>query len=288
MAKTLIAFEYLWYEAWCASIEAAKAGLQATLIIRHPDTGKLYVNFDLELFQLMREAKCLVKLDVKIPESAKIVLLQEDKFKSYYNDLKYLLSEYERISHKIIPITHKLMEPHLHSVELKLRPGMVTLTWTSMNVDAYKQHIQSGLHRLEDLITKINDIVENRIQKNLKQISRSVLVSLPSERAVTLDEFVLMQEGAVKSATSLLTMKNLEVEVAVADLFFVLASTSVDPSVQPASEEDIKELWNHFNHLTYQAVLNCIKISLNLIKKRACSRVTGHSLLLTYSLTLTH
>ena len=121
--------------------------------------------------------------------------------------------------------------------------------------------------------------MENRIQKNLKQISRSVLVLLPSERAVTLDEFVLMQEGAVKSATSLLTMKNLEVEVAVADLFSVLASTSVDSSVQPASEEDIKELWNHFNHLTYQAVLNCIKISLNLIKKRACSRVTGGSLI---------
>ena len=90
VAKTLIAFEYLWYEAWCSSIEAAKAGLQATLIIRHPTTGKLYVNFDQELFQLIREAKCLAKLNVDIPESAKIVLLQEDKFKEYYNDLQVL------------------------------------------------------------------------------------------------------------------------------------------------------------------------------------------------------
>jgi dynein heavy chain len=76
VARTLIAFEYLWYEAWCSSIEAAKAGLQATLIIRHPESNKLFVNFDQELFQLMREAKCLAKLDVDIPESAKIVLLQ--------------------------------------------------------------------------------------------------------------------------------------------------------------------------------------------------------------------
>ena len=28
VARTLIAFEYLWYEAWCGSIDAAKAGLQ--------------------------------------------------------------------------------------------------------------------------------------------------------------------------------------------------------------------------------------------------------------------
>jgi dynein heavy chain len=121
VARTLIAFEYLWYEAWCASIEEAKAGLQATLVIRHPETGKLYVNFDREIFQLIREAKCLAKLEVVIPEGAKMILLQEEKFKSYYNDLKYILSEYERVTKSIIPITAKLLEPHLRTMELKLR-----------------------------------------------------------------------------------------------------------------------------------------------------------------------
>ena len=37
VARTLVALEYLWYEAWCRSVESA-TGLQATLIIRHPDT----------------------------------------------------------------------------------------------------------------------------------------------------------------------------------------------------------------------------------------------------------
>ena len=41
------------------SIDQAKAGLQATLIVRHPDDGKLYVNFDQEILQLIRESKCL-------------------------------------------------------------------------------------------------------------------------------------------------------------------------------------------------------------------------------------
>jgi dynein heavy chain len=35
VARTLVAFEYLWYQAWTQSIETAKAGLQATLIIRY-------------------------------------------------------------------------------------------------------------------------------------------------------------------------------------------------------------------------------------------------------------
>lgn len=58
------------------SIDQAKTGLQATLIIRHPDDGKLYVNLDQEILQLIREARCLDRMGLEIPESAKIALFQ--------------------------------------------------------------------------------------------------------------------------------------------------------------------------------------------------------------------
>lgn len=54
VARTLVAFEYMWYEAWCKAVEAAKGGLTATLIIKHPKSGRLYVNFDPEILQLIR------------------------------------------------------------------------------------------------------------------------------------------------------------------------------------------------------------------------------------------
>ena len=118
-------------------METAKAGLQATLIIRHPDNNRLYVNFDPEILQLIREAKCLSRMGIDIPESAKIVLLQEDKFKSYFNELSYALKEYERVMGRMIPVVSDLLRPHVSDLEFKLRPGMLTLTWTSMNIDAY-------------------------------------------------------------------------------------------------------------------------------------------------------
>lgn len=40
VAKALVEFETLWVQAWIRSIESAKAGLQSTLIVRHPTTGK--------------------------------------------------------------------------------------------------------------------------------------------------------------------------------------------------------------------------------------------------------
>ncbi|RYY32458.1 hypothetical protein EON62_05335 [archaeon] len=163
VARVLYAYEYLWFNAWVQSIETAKAGLQATLIIRHPDDGKLYVNFDAEILQLIREAKCLDRMGIEIPESAKVVVLQEQKYKSYFSDLAHALSEYARITSQIIPVTAPLLKPALADLEYRLRPGLITLTWTSMNIDSYKASVYSGLARLEELVHNVNDIIENRM-----------------------------------------------------------------------------------------------------------------------------
>jgi len=100
---TLFYFEYEWRMRWAQEVEKAKAGLLATLIIRHPTNTRHYVNFDAEIMTLIREAKCLSRLGIEIPESAKIVLLQEEKFKMYNNELQFVLGEYDRIVNKIRP-----------------------------------------------------------------------------------------------------------------------------------------------------------------------------------------
>jgi dynein heavy chain len=273
VARTLTAFEYLWYEAWCSSLDAARAGLQATLIIKHPETGKLFVNFDRDILQLIRESKCLAKLGIKIPEEARLVLLQEQNFKMYYDDLRYALSEYDRIAALINPVTKEVLKPHLGLMEHKLRPGMITLTWTSMNIEQYKVSIMAGLSQLEELITKINDIVENRIQKKLIEISKKLIVDMPDDRSVALDEFVMMQETAVKTKTSALASKNMEIESAVDDLVRLVSLNSGESGgVSKNFQEELQKVHGHYNSLTYQAMRSCIKRSLNALKSRAAHR----------------
>lgn len=272
VAKTLVAFEYLWYQAWVQSIEQAKAGLQATLIIRHPDDGKLYVNFDQEILQLIREAKCLDRMGIDVPDAARIVLFQEDKFKSYHNELHWALSEYDKIVHKVIPVTAMVLRPHFRDIEYKLRPGMITLTWTSMNIDSYKAHVQSGLRKLEELVTNINDIIENRVEKNLKLVSKTLLVDLPDSESFTVEEFVRMQEKHIAQQSTFLQGKNLEIEYAVSDLIKTISGYKLDGHVEEVSEEEIMKLKKHYNHFMYQALLHCAKNSMNALKKRIGSR----------------
>jgi len=270
---TLFYFEYEWRQRWMVEVEKAKAGLLATLIIRHPNNNKLYVNFDSEIMTLIREAKCLSRIGIEIPESAKIVLLQEEKFKMYNNELTFVLGEYDRIVNKIRPNTKSLLVPHLEDLEYKLRPGMNILTWTSMNIDGYLTHVHQGLSKLEQLIININDIMENRIENNLKALSKTVLVNLPIDsKTYTLDEFVEMQSEWIDTESKKLKSKNYEVEQAVEDLINTICSYSLDEHVEAICSEEIQKLSKYYSWSMYQALLHATKYSLNQMKERICGR----------------
>ncbi|KAL4128830.1 hypothetical protein PRIC2_007810 [Phytophthora ramorum] len=291
VARTLVAFEYLWYEAWCRSVESARAGLHATLIIRHPETGRLFVNFDKEILQLIREARCLDRMAIEVPENARMVMLQEDKFKAYYNDLSYALHEYDRVTAKIIPVTAVLLRPHLEDLQQKLRPGLVTLTWTSMNIDAYTAVAHAALQRLEELISSVIDAIENRIEKNLVVVAKASLVHLPTDQSFALDDFVRMQEKHVANVTRQLAAKNVEIENAVEDVLRLICDYNLDGSsstsgalanvgvpVAPGSAqiqcdvEAMKTFRSFYRNLFYRSLVTCTKQSLDAIKKRVCSK----------------
>ncbi|CAG9316033.1 unnamed protein product [Blepharisma stoltei] len=272
IGQTLTLFEYMYLRAWCDEIERSKTGLHALLLWPSEDK-KLYVNLDDEIFQLIREAKCLDRMGVEIPESARIVLLQEEKIKHYYSELDYLLKEYERVLGKIRPITKTLLGPHLEDLEYKLRPGIVTLTWTSMNIDGYLHHVHSGLQKLEQLIISINDIIENRVENNLKAISKVILVEMPeNSKTFTQDEFVELQGNSAKTQTEFLMSKNIEVERAVDDLLQTIKSYPLDQHVEPINQDEVVKLKKYYNWTMYQALLHCTKNSLNAMKERVCGK----------------
>jgi dynein heavy chain len=61
--------------------------------------------------------------------------------------------------------------------------------------------------------------MENRIENNLKTLSKTVLVNLPQDaQTFTLDDFVEMQEVWIREESQKLKSKNQEVESAVEDL----------------------------------------------------------------------
>ena len=277
VARALIEFETLWHYAWTKSIDSAKAGLNATLIIRHPENDKLYVNFDREIMQLIRETKCLQRIGVEVPDSAKMVLLQEDKFKSYYNRLSFVLKEYDRVVQQLIPVIRPLLRRQLDDLEGILRVGMDgDLTWTSMSIDGYLDRTLTSLERFDELVHKVNDIVENRVESVVREIGKTLLVDLPEDKTVTLEEFLMMQDKLVKTQSEWMDQKNFAVENAVEDLLGhvrTYAPEGGDP--WPEDMEMSSRIRDHYSRLMYRAILNATKNSMTSLKKRIASSGSG-------------
>ena len=79
----------------------------------------MLVNFDKEIMQLIRETKYMQRFGIAVPESAQMVLLQEEKFKFYYSQMSHLVREYDGIIARVAPTIRPLLRPHLEDKEVR-------------------------------------------------------------------------------------------------------------------------------------------------------------------------
>ena len=59
-----------------------KAGLSASLLIRDPDTKRLFVNFDNSISELIQEAKYMRIMNLDVPEVADRLVYREQQMKA--------------------------------------------------------------------------------------------------------------------------------------------------------------------------------------------------------------
>jgi len=62
-----------------------KSGLQSSLLVRHPETKDLYVNFDPQILTLIREAECMSRLNLEVPAAAVDLRTRQHSLKNSYN-----------------------------------------------------------------------------------------------------------------------------------------------------------------------------------------------------------
>ncbi|XP_072165822.1 dynein axonemal heavy chain 8-like [Diadema setosum] len=304
-ATVLMEFEIRYHRAWVDQIEAVRSGLRATLLIRHPETGQLMVNFDPMLYQVIRESVCMVKLGLDVPEAALIIVMGQDQLKANVNSLKAILEENAAARAQISPIFQQLMAPHTRKVDIAIQPGLTMLTWTSLNLEAYFSNMRAALTDLSLLIKQVNDIREARIDSGLSTIANTTLVELPQSDAWTAEEFIVKTQSCCEQKVFALDKVSMRVEEAVTELvdLFIEQAQRVSAHLRPPNadakddlasdeakselgeselslstlesledeqllQEECQELVLHFNHRILEALLRATRNALDSIKKR--------------------
>uniref|UniRef100_A0A673YAG8 Dynein axonemal heavy chain 5 n=1 Tax=Salmo trutta TaxID=8032 RepID=A0A673YAG8_SALTR len=296
VARVLLEFEMLYHSGWMKQIEEVRLGLQASLLVKCPDTGDLFVNFDPQILAQIRETDCMTRMRLEIPPFAAILQQKQDALKKNYNKLQNA-----RVRAKIQSAFGQLVMPHVAKVDEAILPGLTSLNWTSLNIEKYLSHINSH-HTikpdLELLMDRVNDLVEFRIDAVLQEMSGATLWVLPLEEPFSCEEFVqTTRELCIKGAQSLHAKSSL-VEEATNELINMLlefelnkegeeelleqsrtdmdlvesegtVTCSFNCTTQTESDNrEAEELLSHFNHRNVDAMLRLTRNTLETLRKR--------------------
>ncbi|XP_052807484.1 dynein axonemal heavy chain 5-like isoform X7 [Mya arenaria] len=229
LATALVTFESLWFTQWKARIDQARNGLRATLFVYHPITNEIVVNADERVLELIHEAKWLTRLGIQIPESAAAIMAQESRFKNYKSHLELVLNEYRQVCESIPDPLRNLFTPHTEYVNQQLQPGLNTLAWNSMNIDAFLHLIHSATSRLRTMQAQVQDVMEKKVFKTLDTITnfylfdhvlafarswppelfREEMLRTVEERSAMLQDYVEVIMEGLQSVANILAVKKM-------------------------------------------------------------------------------
>jgi dynein heavy chain len=252
LARALIEYEMLWSRSWFNIVESAKTGLQATLLVASADHNLIYVNFDPQITQLIKETKNMERLGLEVPGLVRSVCQKELYYKGLYNSLVLILQQKKSILARVSSIMVKAMAPHIDELDRNLQPGLTALTWTSLNLDNYLDANNRQLFKLSELVDRLLDISECRVGAGVRKIAEMSLIEVPAENEQCNVEFFLEKtEKRCANTLQIITNRSNLVETAARDIIAEL-SKNVTQYVTPELRIAYEAVYFNANYQNFE------------------------------------
>lgn len=251
LARALIEFEMLWHRSWFNVVESAKTGLQATLLVVSAD-NQVYVNFDPQILQLIKETKNMERLGLEVPSSVKAVCQKELYYKGLYHSLVQILQQKKSILCRVVSSMAKAMAPHVDEFDRTLQPGLTALTWTSLNLDHYINANHRQLFKLSELVERLLDISECRIGAGIRKIAEMSLIEVPADNEQwTVEAFLDKTEKRCATTLQIITNRSNLVEAAARDVIAEL-SKNVTQFITPELRHAFESVYFNANYQNFE------------------------------------
>jgi dynein heavy chain len=143
-----------------------------------PANCEFVVNFSPELSVIIRESCCMEKLGFHVPDLARNVALQEEKFLEYCSGLENSLSRYHSLLASLTEAETELLGDHIRTLQRALRAGFKRLNWNSLGIHDYIAKCEKSLTKFESLASQVQKN-SGDIQERLNVIENVRLFKQP-------------------------------------------------------------------------------------------------------------
>ena len=180
---------------WGRDVESSsQAKLRLPLLVRHPQTQHLSVNFDPALVRLLREVKYFRLLDLPVPDAALEVYQQVETFRRWTGNLELIAHTHNVAWTALHPVELPLVRPYLERFDRVVEAGLMRLHWQSGAV-AVQDFLGEALEKVKGVEEVVRTMKRNlaAVEGVLREWERPMFErkSKPVER----EDFERMQRG---------------------------------------------------------------------------------------------
>ncbi|XP_055003053.1 dynein axonemal heavy chain 10 [Sorex araneus] len=180
------------YEQWREATEQIlpvlmKKSLLTKAITVAEDTtnsskGTVFViNFSPALREIINETKYMEQLGFSVPELARNVALQEDKFLRYTDGMQRMLDHYHVLLGTLSDAESRLLEDFSQELVRVFWPGYKRLNWNSLGIADYIARCKQAIGKFESLVHQIHKNAED-ISSRLMLIESINLFKFPARK----------------------------------------------------------------------------------------------------------
>ncbi|XP_019604311.2 dynein axonemal heavy chain 10 [Rhinolophus sinicus] len=121
------------------------------------DRGSVFaINFSSALREIINETKYMEQLGFPVPELARNVALQEDKFLRYTEGIQRMLDHYHLLIGTLNEAESLLLEDHSQELIRVFRSGYKRLNWNSLGIADYIARCKQAIGKFESLVHQIH------------------------------------------------------------------------------------------------------------------------------------
>ncbi|NXI79191.1 DYH10 protein, partial [Rhipidura dahli] len=140
------------------------------------------LNFSPEIQEIIIETKYMEHLGLPVPEMARFVALQEDKYLKYTSKLKAMLDRYHKLMDMMNEAETKLLDDYVQELWKILKAGHKRLTWKSVGIGEFIVQCTQTIGKLELLVLQIHNISKD-ISSKLQSIESTDLFKFPRSKS---------------------------------------------------------------------------------------------------------
>ena len=125
------------FERWKDEVRSSTSAFlkrNILTVVKENDADVYAVNFNTNLFEIIKEAKYLDRLGFEIPPEALNVTLQDEAYHSYVDNLKSMLANFNRELALVGGPEKEILKSAVTKLKQVLKPGLEDLNWISLGI----------------------------------------------------------------------------------------------------------------------------------------------------------